>query len=34
MRFDPASSVYADFGPFITGLLAPVDEVLRRVGLA
>ena len=33
MRFDPASAVYAEFGPFITGLLAPVDEVLARVGL-
>jgi peroxiredoxin len=34
MRFDPASSVYAQFGPFVTGLIAPVDEVLARVGLA
>jgi peroxiredoxin len=34
MRFDPASSVYAEFGAFITGLVAPVDEVLARVGLA
>ena len=33
MRFDPASAVYAEFGSFITGLLAPVDEVLARVGL-
>jgi len=33
MRFDPASAIYAEFGPFITGLLAPVDEVLHRVGL-
>ena len=33
MRFDPASSVYAEFGAFITGLVAPVDEVLARVGL-
>lgn len=33
MRFDPASALYAEFGPFITGLLAPVDEVLHRVGL-
>jgi hydrogen peroxide-dependent heme synthase len=33
MRFDPASSVYAEFGPFVTGLIAPVDEVLARVGL-
>ena len=34
MRFDPASAVYAEFGPFVTGLIAPVDEVLARVGLA
>jgi hypothetical protein len=34
MRFDPASAVYAEFGPFVTGLIAPVDEVLGRVGLA
>jgi hydrogen peroxide-dependent heme synthase len=33
MRFDPASSVYAEFGAFITGLVASVDEVLARVGL-
>ncbi|MGI8757769.1 MAG: chlorite dismutase family protein [Acidimicrobiales bacterium] len=34
MRFDAGSAHYADFGPFITGLVAPLDEVLRRVGLA
>ncbi len=34
LRFDPASSVYAEFGPFTIGLMAPIDEVLRRVGLA
>ncbi len=31
MRFDEASAVYADFGPFITGLVAPVDEVLAQL---
>lgn len=31
MRFDEASAKYADFGPFITGLVAPIDEVLSRV---
>ncbi len=30
MRFDPASAVYADFGPFYVGLLAPVEEALAR----
>ena len=33
MRFDPASAVYAEFGPFVTGLVGSVDEVLARVGL-
>ena len=32
MRFDPASAVYAEFGPFVTGLVAPVEEVLAAVG--
>jgi len=34
MRFDEASARYAEFGPFVTGLVAPVDEVLASVGLA
>jgi chlorite dismutase len=34
LRFDEASSIYAEFGTFVIGLLAPIDEVLRRVGLA
>jgi chlorite dismutase len=34
MRFDEASAVYADFGPFVTGLVAPVETVLDRVGVA
>ncbi len=32
MRFDPASAVYAEFGAFITGLVAPVDQVLAEIG--
>ncbi len=32
MRFDPASAVYAEFGRFVTGLVAPVEEVLTEVG--
>ena len=32
MRFDPASAVYAEFGEFITGLVAPVEELLAEVG--
>jgi chlorite dismutase len=28
MRFDPASAVYAEFGPFFTGLLGEVEEIL------
>ncbi|MGH9182905.1 MAG: chlorite dismutase family protein [Acidimicrobiales bacterium] len=33
LRFDRVSARYADFGPFYTGLVAPLDEVLERVGL-
>jgi hydrogen peroxide-dependent heme synthase len=32
MRFDAASAVYAEFGPFVLGLLGPIDEVLQRLG--
>lgn len=32
MRFDSGSAIYAEFGPFITGLVAPVEEVLARCG--
>ncbi len=33
MRYDEASAVFAEFGPFYTGLVASPDEVLRSVGL-
>jgi chlorite dismutase len=33
MRFDEVSARYAEFGPFVTGLLHEPAEVLRRVGL-
>jgi hydrogen peroxide-dependent heme synthase len=33
LRFDEASAVYAEFGPFLIGLLAPIEEVLVRVGV-
>jgi peroxiredoxin len=33
MRFDPVSAEYAEFGPFVTGLLLGPAEALRRVGL-
>jgi peroxiredoxin len=33
MRFDEASAVYAEFGPFFTGMVADVDEVLRAAGV-
>jgi chlorite dismutase len=32
MRFDQASAVYAEFGPFVTGLVAPVEDVLASAG--
>jgi hydrogen peroxide-dependent heme synthase len=34
MRFDEASAVYAEFGPFFTGIVADVDEALAAAGLA
>ena len=33
MRFDEASAHYAEFGPFYTGVIGDIDEVLRLVGL-
>jgi chlorite dismutase len=33
MRFDRASATYAEFGPFYTGMVAPVDELLARIGV-
>jgi chlorite dismutase len=33
MRFDEASARYAEFGPFYTGMVAPLEEVLEAVGL-
>lgn len=32
MRFDEASTKYAEFGPFYTGIVGGIDEVLRLVG--
>jgi chlorite dismutase len=34
MRFDEASAVYAEFGPFYAGVVGPVEEVLAELGLA
>ena len=34
MRFDEVSARYAEFGPFVTGLVLDPDEALRRVGLS
>jgi chlorite dismutase len=33
MRFDPVSAEFAEFGPFITGLLAEPEDALQRAGL-
>jgi len=33
MRFDRASALYAEFGPFYTGMVAPVAEVLAELGI-
>ena len=31
MRFDEGSARFAEFGPFVTGMIAPVDELLATV---
>ncbi len=33
MRFDEVSARYADFGPFYSGVVAPVEEVLSLCGV-
>jgi chlorite dismutase len=33
MRFDEASANYAEFGPFVTGMVAPVEDVLDSIGV-
>jgi chlorite dismutase len=33
MRYDRASAIYAEFGPFYTGVVGDVDEVLAQLGL-
>ena len=33
MRYDQASTHYAEFGPFVSGMVASLDDVLRRVGI-
>jgi chlorite dismutase len=32
MRFDEASAIYAEFGPFYTGMVGTLDEVLTALG--
>jgi chlorite dismutase len=32
MRYDRASAIYAEFGPFYMGMVDDIDVVLRRVG--
>ncbi len=34
MRFDTASTLYAEFGPFVTGAVGTLDEVLDAAGVA
>ena len=34
MRYDEASSRFAEFGPFLAGAVGPLDEVLAAVGVA
>ena len=30
MRYDRASALYAEFGPFVTGLVGPAEEIVGR----
>jgi chlorite dismutase len=34
MRFDEASTRFAEFGPFYAGIIGPVEEVVAQAGLA
>jgi chlorite dismutase len=33
MRYDEASAIYAEFGDFVTGMVAPVEDVLDEIGV-
>ncbi|MGH9095700.1 MAG: chlorite dismutase family protein [Acidimicrobiales bacterium] len=33
MRFDEASARFAEFGPFYTGIVGPIEDVVTQVGL-
>jgi hydrogen peroxide-dependent heme synthase len=33
MRYDQASALYGEFGVFYTGMVAPLDEALARIGI-
>jgi chlorite dismutase len=34
MRYDEASAIYAEFGPFYTGVVGPIEELLAELGVA
>jgi hydrogen peroxide-dependent heme synthase len=34
MRYDEGSAIYAEFGPFVVGLVAPIRDALAEAGLA
>jgi chlorite dismutase len=34
MRYDEASAIYAEFGPFYTGVVGPIEELLAELGIA
>ena len=33
MRFDEASAVYAEFGPFYTGMVTGIEDLVAELGL-
>ena len=34
MRYDEASAIYAEFGPFYTGVVGPIEELLAELGVS
>jgi len=34
MRFDEGSAIYAEFGPFYAGFVAPIEELVRELSLS
>src|SRR5204863_1657358 len=33
MRYDEASAIYAEFGPFYTGIVGPIEDLARELSV-